>query len=242
MKEKFLIAFAVIDVCACIFNLTTLQFVVKSFNLKTHVFTLLFIDSLSSTICSIASVVFDTIFLTKPFEPNFISCSFAFFAAYLPNSFGSILTFLIAVTRYFLTKKAAKNIHPNNKKVTLAVLGIFTSEAGFIIVFFFVNLSFNISSSYYINACAYPEQDQKQIPLFVVLFLLHPNVCNMFSLLTDLQMLRFLKTVILPSNSAQNHGAGTILQYYFEIQKIKFTVDLMSLVSYFDSRTLNFIY
>ena len=145
MKEKFLIAFAVIDVCACIFNLTTLQFVVKSFNLKTHVFTLLFIDSLSSTICSIASVVFDTIFLTKSFEPNFISCSFAFFAAYLPNSFGSILTFLIAVTRYFLTKKAAKNIHPNNKKVTLAVLGIFTSVAGFIIVFFFVNLKANLA-------------------------------------------------------------------------------------------------
>ena len=95
MKKEFLIANEFLAIVACLSNLTTLQFVVKNFNLKTHVFTLLFLDSLSSTVCSIASAIFETIFFTKILEPNFIICSWSFLVAYIPNCFGAILTLLI---------------------------------------------------------------------------------------------------------------------------------------------------
>ena len=208
MKKGFLIAFEVLAILACLSNLTTLQFVVKNFNLKTHVFTLLFLDSLSSTVCSIASVIFETIFLTKIIESNFIICSWAFLVAYIPICFGAILTLLIALTRYLLAIKASKNIHPNNKRVTLTAIGIFGVAAGFIVGFFLVTFHLDISTVYYTDVCAYPEQDRRPIPAPLVLFILHPIVYNILSLLTDIKMLRFLKTVILPSSNVQNIEAG----------------------------------
>ena len=208
MKKGFLIAFEVLAILACLSNLTTLQFVVKNFNLKTHVFTLLFLDSLSSTVCSIASVIFETILLSKIFQPNFIICSWSFLVAYIPNCFGAILTLLISLTRYLLAIKAAKNIHPNNKRVTLTAIGVFAVAAGFITAFFLATFHLDISTVYYTNVCAYPEQDHRPISTALTLFILHPNVCYILSLLTDIQMLRFLKTVIIPSNNTQSIEPG----------------------------------
>ena len=208
MKKEFLIAGEVTAICGCLFHLKTFHFVVKNFNLKTHVFTLLFLDSLSSTVCSIASVIFEAIFLTKIIEPNFIICSWAFLVAYIPICFGAILTLLIALTRYLLAIKAAKNIHPNNKRVTLTAIGVFAVDAGFIIAFFLVMFHLEISTMYYTNVCAYPKQDQRPIPTPLVLLMLHPNVYNILSLLTDIKMVRFLKTVIIPSSNAQNIESG----------------------------------
>ena len=208
MKKEFLIANEVLAILACLFNLTTLQFVVKNFNLKTHVFTLLFLDSLNSTVCSIASVIFETILLTNILKPNFIICSWAFLVAYIPNCFGAILTLLIALTRYLLAIKAAKNIHPNNKRVTLTAIGVFAVAAGFFIAFFLVTFHLDISTVYFTDVCAYPEQDHRPIPAPIVLFNLHHNVYYILSLLTDIKMLRFLKTVILPSSNALNIEAG----------------------------------
>ena len=213
MKDSFLIAYAVIDLCACLLNLTTLKFVYKNVNLKTHVFSLLFLDSLSSTICSIGSIILDTIFLTKVFEPNYVMCSLSYLMSYLSISFGAILTLLITVTRYVLATKSAKNIQLNNKKITLIVLGIFTAAAGFNIIFFIVNLKFGTINSSFVSVCAHWKQEPKNIPILIVIFLFHPNICNILSLLTDIKMLMFLQKVIIPTHNSQNLGTGKIFKY-----------------------------
>ena len=206
MKTAFLISYQVIDVCGCLLNLITLHFVYQHFNLKTHVFTLLFLDSFTSTLCSIASLCLDTIFLTKVFEPNLNICFLAYLASYLPVSFGTILTLLISFTRYFLATKAAKNIHPDSKKVTLVVLGIFTAATGSVIVFLFVNFNFANTISLFIYACESQNEGTKSFLPEMVLFLYHPFVCTILSLVTDFQMLRFLKKVIAPSNNEIGPG------------------------------------
>ena len=208
MKQAFLITFEVIDVFACITNLTTLQYVCKNFPLKTHVFMLLFLDSLSSTIFAVASTILDTIFLTKAVESSFTLCSLAYVVAYLPVSFGAILTLLITFTRYFLAIKSAKNIHPSPKKVSFIGLGIFTVSAVFSIVFFTLSLHFGIFASHFIVACAEWDKDPNDTPFVVALFLLHPSVCNVLSLLTDINMLRFLHSVLLPFHNARDLRSG----------------------------------
>ena len=215
MKNSFLIAYVFIDLCACMLNLSTLIFVYKNVNLKTHVFSLLFLDSLSSTICSIGSMILDTIFLTKAFEPNFILCSLSYLMSYLSISFGAILTLLITVTRYVLATKSAKNIQLNNNKVTQIVLGIFTAAAGFNIIFFIVNLKFGTINSSFLSVCAQWKQGPKNVSILMVLFLFHPNICNFFSLLTDIKMLMFLQKVIIPTNNALSLGTGKVLQNKF---------------------------
>ena len=195
---SYLIAYVIIGIFSCLMNLVTLNFVFKSFNIKTHVFALLFLDSLNCSICAIISTITDAILLSGKLGQNYALCSVSFFVSYLPNSFGSVLTLLIALTRYTLTLKSAKNIRPSNAKVTALGLGIFATAVVTIISFFVYHFKFDIPTAYYIEACAYYDEEPRLMSKLTIFFLFHPNFLNVLSLLTDIRMLIFLKKVIMP--------------------------------------------
>ena len=212
MERTTLIAYVIFDVVACILNQVTLKYVMTSFDIRTHVFTLLFLDSLNCSICAIISTITDTILLTEKQSHNYFLCSAAFMASYLPNCFGANLTLLIAVTRYTLTLKSAKNIHPTDSKVTILVLSIFAMVVCTVLFFFLYNFILGIPTTYFIEACAHPGVEPRILPKLTMLFLFHPYISNILSLVTDIKMLILLKKVIMPSrkNGAPN-GAGKII-------------------------------
>ena len=212
MEKIIQITSVFIDITACLLNLITFQFVFKSFNIRKHVFALLFLDSLNCCICAIFSTILDTILLSEKISELYLVCSVAFLVSYLPNSLGAILTLIIAVIRYTLALKSAKNIHPSDAKVTNLALGIFIIVASTIISCFIFHFELGFPTAYFIDACAYPEVQPRQLTKFTTLFLIHPNVVNFLSLVTDIQMLIFLSKVIMPSIQTEvSGGAGKIL-------------------------------
>ena len=212
MEKIIQITSVLIDITACLLNLITFQFVFKSFNIRKHVFALLFLDSLNCCICAIFATILDTILLSEKISEIYLVCSVAFLVSYLPNSLGAILTLIIAVIRYTLTLKSAKNIHPSDAKVTYIALGIFVVVASTIISCFIFHYKLGFPTAYFVDACAYPEVQPRQLTKFTTLFLIHPNIVNFLSLVTDIKMLIFLRKVIMPSVQIEvPRGAGTIV-------------------------------
>ena len=206
MNNSFISVCVLIDVCSCFTNLTTLTYILKTFNIKTHVFILIFLDSLNSSLFSISSTVFDTLFLTNKVQPNALLCLLAFLSSYLPNCFGSILTLLISLIRYTLARESARNIQHSNKKVSTFAILLFATSSTVILAICVIFALFDFSLVAFVDICAGKDVRPKHIA--ANLFLLAPNVWNVLALLTDIQMLKFLKKVIMPSNSNALQGLG----------------------------------
>ena len=94
----------------CLTNFVTLLYILKRFDIRVHVFTLLFIDAIFSLICSLISVTLDTLLMANIIKVNLLYCHISFLTVWLPMFYGDILTFKVAFLRYYLTIKAAKNI------------------------------------------------------------------------------------------------------------------------------------
>ena len=220
MKSTILSIFVFIDVCSCFTNLTTLTYICKNFNIKTHVFILIFLDSLNSSLFSIISTVFDTLFLTNLVQPNTLLCLFAFLSSYLPNCFGSILTLLISLTRYILARNSAKNIQPSNKKVSTIAIAVFSTTAAVIVAICVTYALFDIPLVAYVEICA--GKILRPGHFTAKFFLMAPNVWNVLALLTDIEMLKFLKKVIIPTNINVLQGLGESLSYIRPKIKLSF--------------------
>ena len=199
MKIMFWIVFVFIDVCACFSNFTTLVYITKTFNIRTHVFTLIFLDSLISTTCHIIVTFLDSLLLAGETQPNFLLNFFTFFFTYYPNCCGAFLTLLISLLRYCLAKKSAKNIQPSNKKVSLFALAIFLFYAIVIIIICVLHAVFDFPLAVFIEVLSNPEKSPRPLKPWTMIFLQIPNFCYLLSLVTDIKMLKFLKKVIIPA-------------------------------------------
>ena len=104
----------VITTFGLIFNASTLAYILSNFNVRVHVYTLLFIDALISTFSS--SLLFSLdIFIAAGFlQQSFHYCNISFLALFLPTYCGGVLTFLVACIRFILAKKSARNIQVTN--------------------------------------------------------------------------------------------------------------------------------
>ena len=208
MRDSFWIVFLLIDICGCLTNFTTLVYISKTFNIRTHVFTLICLDSLNSTIGCIISSTFYSLFFGKQIQPTSIFCFLSFFSYYLPNCFGAILTLLIALIRYCLAKKSARNIHPSNKKVTAISIAIFTVLATTSLVICLTHALLDLPLTFSIEVCARSDNFVRPISPISFLLLLIPNICNFLSLFTDIKMMQFLKQVVVPSIANRLSGLG----------------------------------
>ena len=209
MKTAVLSAFVFIDFGSCFTNIITLLYICKTFNIKTHVFTLIFLDSLISSLGSIISSSLDTLFLSGLLQPTYLLCYSAFLSNFLPICFGAILTLLLSLIRYILARSSAKNIHPSNKTVVAISIAIFSSISSFVLLTFLVHALLDIPFVYFIDICSNLGFRPKNI--LSSLFLQIPNCCNILTLIIDLQMIRFLKKVIIPPKNNILHGLGKTL-------------------------------
>ena len=120
MEAPFIYVILTCFAVGFISNFLTLLYIVNSFNIRTHVFLLIFIDTLFSTSCCFVNrgsglYVF---IAAEVIEINFIFCTLSFFVSYIPTNVGSFTTFLTSAVRHYLTIKSAKNIQPSKSKVS----------------------------------------------------------------------------------------------------------------------------
>ena len=83
---------------------------------------------------------------------------------------------------------------------------IFLSTATVIVAICVSYALFDFPLVSYVEKCA--GKIARPGHLAAKLFLMAPNVWNVFALFTDLQMLKFLKKVIIPTNSNVLQGLG----------------------------------
>ena len=217
MKMIFWLVFVAIDICACFTNCTTLVYITKTYNIKIHVFTLIFLDSLISTTCYMIVTFLDLLLLARHTQPNYLLYFFTFLFTYYPNCCGAFLTLLISLLRYCLAKKSAQNIQPSNKKVSLFALAIFMFYAIFIITTCVLHAVFDLPLAFFIEVLSRPQKSPRTLRQWTMIFLQIPNFCNLLSLVTDIQMLKFLKKVIIPTKENVLSGLGIGL--IFVVQK-----------------------
>jgi hypothetical protein len=145
------------------------------------------------------------------------ACVVAFFAIYLPGCYGAVLTFLITSVRLYLAKRAAKNIHPSNKKVMSYALTFFTLIAACYLSFFIICTLKDVPYSLFADSCINPNQEPRTQSISILSVLHTPFFFNFCSLINDLRMLQFLKKTILPTSSIpmemnpKIHGGNTEL-------------------------------
>lgn len=157
MEIAFLTAFLAVGLLGFITNLSTLIYILKSFDINIHVFALIFIDSFMSTSSAGISTVLDIFVLSDVTDSSFLICSLQFLTCYLPNNFGALLTLIIASVRFVLAKKSAKNIIPSNFKVLAFSLAAFFLISLSTITYFSISIWFNLPYAYYVEACSQSE-------------------------------------------------------------------------------------
>ena len=90
-------------------NLSTLVYILRNFDIKVHVYTLIFIDALFCSASALASFLLDVMMVTELIAVDRAFCTISLLSLLLPVLYGSILTFMVALVRYVLSVKAAKN-------------------------------------------------------------------------------------------------------------------------------------
>ena len=114
-----------VNCLSCFTNASTMIYILKTFDVRIHVFALLFIDSIISTSCSLMATTIRILASTNILNWGFHNCSALFFSIFLPTYYGGILTFLVAAIRFILAKQSAQNIQVSNSKVFLISFSTF---------------------------------------------------------------------------------------------------------------------
>ena len=94
MEAHFIYVILTCFAVGFISNFLTLLYIVNSFNIRTHVFLLIFIDTLFSTSCCFVGVILYVFIAAEVIEINFIFCTLSFFVSYIPTN-SSLLQFAI---------------------------------------------------------------------------------------------------------------------------------------------------
>ena len=180
-------------------NSATLCYIARSFNIRTHVYSLLFMDTLISTACALSSLIVDFLLVFDVLPKSFIYCIISHLSIFIPTYFGSILTFMVAMIRYILALKSSRNIHLSNLKVSLISLTIFLLVVIATATFFAFNISQDIPFTLYVEACLVNEREPRNVSALNLSVLRTGAVFNTASVIVDCLMIRFIKRTTLKS-------------------------------------------
>ena len=183
-------------------NSATLIYIVRNFNIRIHVYSLLFIDSLISTICALTSLIVDLLLVFDVLSKSLVYCITSHLAIFIPTYYGSILTFMVALIRYVLGLKSSKNIHLSNKKVSLLSLTSFFLVVVVSAVFIGVNVALDIPYTLYVEACRVNDRDPRNVSSTNLIALRTGVFFNVASVVVDCLMVRFIKKTTLKSSVA----------------------------------------
>ena len=107
-RIAFLIYFLIAETFGLCCNVLTLIHILKKFEIKIHVFTMIFVDSVLTNIGCVFSIILEILLLSNLVERTRTYCTLVYSSVYVPFSCGAISTFLVALVRYILTKKSAR--------------------------------------------------------------------------------------------------------------------------------------
>ena len=191
-----------LHVTGLLLNFSTLVHIVTNFNIKVHVYTLLFIDSLICMSASLVLIILDVLLIYGVWNNPFWHCHAWFFTLLLPTYFGGILTFLVAAIRYILALKAAKNIHLSNKTVSCWSLSFFSFWILVAILFIWINIWMDIPIAMMIEACASsPQRPPRLVGIANSVATRSVAIFNFMSLVMDVLVVKFIKKTILPTTN-----------------------------------------
>jgi hypothetical protein len=204
--SNFFITFLILDLIGLVLNAATMVYIQSTFDIKKHVFLLIFIDASISTISAGVSSVTDAILISG--YRNYPACFIMAITTYQPCSYGALLTLLIAFIRYDLAKKAAKNIISSNKKILCLPLITFIAFASSTFCYFLLCLLTEIPFAYVFDECTMLHQEPRTYSLFNTLVLQMPNLFNFTSIFVDVLLIRFIKKTVIPRSNlgAANDG------------------------------------
>ena len=100
--------FFVLDLLGVLSNGLTLTYILKVFDTKVNVFTLILIDAGFSVHCGVIASSADLLLAVEAVEPNVLLCNLTSTVVYLPSMLGAVLTLEVAVIRHYLASEAAK--------------------------------------------------------------------------------------------------------------------------------------
>ena len=215
MEEFCTIVYLILGLIGWLANGITMGSILKRFEVHIHVFALICIDAVFSTLCAALSTISDVLVLAKVLIPDYNSCAMAFMASYLPCCFGALNTLLISSIRFTLAKKSAKNIQVPNRRVLSTAIAVLLLISAALSAFFFYNISNDLPFAFYIEACY--SEDMRHVPRYNGVVLQFPNYFNVASLIVDTKMLAFIKKTVLP------HGGSSD-----DVQRIPIRATLLS--------------
>ncbi len=206
-NDSFFVTFLILDLTGFVLNAATVVYLQLTFDIKKHVFLLIFIDASISTICAGISSIIDAILISG--YRNYSPCFIIVATNYLPCSYGALLTLLIAIIRYDLAKKAAKNIISSNKKILCLPLLTFIGFASSTLCYFLLCSLMDIPFAYFFDECIWPHQEPRTYSIFNTLIIQMPTLFCFGSVFVDILLIRFLQKTLVPSPNADATTEGT---------------------------------
>ncbi len=182
-------------------NAIALVHIYRSFNVKIPIFSLLFTDSIISTVCSVFLTFLHVLALTSQEEHSKTFCTFEFLGFFLPACLGACLTLLITSIRFLLTIKAAKNKHPSNVKVSIVAFVVFIIVASFFLLYIGINSVTNTPFSFIVETCTNTKRELSSLNMFAFQV---PNIFNLISLTVDLRLFKHERNSVVPALNCQS--------------------------------------
>ena len=162
MEVNFFSFFFLVSSVGVVSNVVTLVGIVRNFNIRVHVFLLLFLDALISALGCGASAVLHALVLVGGINaPDHAYCLVAFLTFLVPTNSGTVLCLLISSSRLFLTVKAAKNEKPSRTKVTFCSLTIFVVVVLTNLTYITINELLDVPYAIHIEACVSTDKEPR---------------------------------------------------------------------------------
>jgi hypothetical protein len=217
-----------LDISGCLTNGLALLHIYRSFNLKIHAFSLLFIDSIISTASSLFLTLLHILYLTNQVEHSEVFCTLEFLGFFLPFYLGACTTFLVASIRLLLTIQSAQNKHPSNVKVSVTAFVAFGTAAAVFLLYIGISSATNAPFSFTVETCT---RTKRHISTLNELALQVPSFFNILSLMVDLRLLKFVRKSVTPLTAFNNQSLAVIAGKLFLLLLLVFLCKVLALNS-----------
>ena len=144
-------------------NSLTSIYIFQTFNIRVHVFALLFVDAFFSAICCAVSSTIDLLVMFDFMKLEYIYCNISYVAIYYSSCFGAFLTFLIASIRYYLSIHSMHIVQPG--KVSKFTFSFFSFVVLSNVVFVAVNAGLDIPYALLVEGCTYRIREARYVRL-----------------------------------------------------------------------------
>lgn len=196
--------FVLSAIAGVVTNAYSVHYIRRSFNLRRPSFLLIFLDALSSLICSVLSVL---IALILWFETNQVVCSMLFLGIYIPSVVGPLLTAEVASLRYICLRLIRKNISLDDNYVCLISLLGLVLLIIYILSFLLIHHWLKAPFSLVTEVCLQGNLSRPLHPATALASIAPTLIFPLISLLFDALIVQLLNKGVAPLNQCRQEAA-----------------------------------